>query len=382
MGGPHVTFLPDEAMEHSNFIIRGEGEVPFLAFMDAFEGGGGWESVPNLSYRQGCDIVHNQGLVAAPRLSNLPFPDLSLIRSFGRSFFRTPIPIETSRGCPFKCEFCSVSRFFGRRMRFRPIAETVEELKKHSGMRKFIFFVDDNFAANPERTKRLLQAILEADIRISWAAQMRSDASRDKELLELMKRSGCEAVCIGIETINPQTLCQMKKQQDVSEVMVAIKDFHRFGIRVHGMFILGFDEDGKSVGSDTVRFASRVRLNTSQFLILTPLPGSQIFDSLIRDQRIITKDWSLYDGHHIVYKPLSILPYDLQRLQMKAHRKFYSLYKQLKRLFKIEFSELGVAHYASRINRKWKRDNRGFMRWLKHMSGRIRSDSKPNPDIS
>lgn len=371
MGGPHITFLPDEALAHSDFVIRGEGEIPFAAFMKAFEQGKGWPDVPNLSFRQGEEIVHNPDTVQTCQFENLPFPDLSLIHSYMHNIARRIVPVETSRGCPYKCEFCSVTRLFGRRMRFRPIDETVEELKKYCDPRSGVFFVDDNFAARPERTKQLLESMMKAGIRLNWTAQVRTDAVRDKELLELMRRSGCASVYTGIETINPVTLRNMKKKQEVEEVSEAIAEFHKYDIRVHGMFIIGFDEDDKSVARKTVRYAEKVRLNTAQFIILTPLPGTPVYESMLKERRILTNEWSLYDGHHVVYRPRRILPFDLQKMQIKAHQKFYSWVKQLKRLLRFEILELVIAHYASDITREWKRLNRFFIRWLKRLSKSI-----------
>lgn len=367
MGGPHVSFMPEEAIRQSDYVIRGEGEIPFSAFLSAFEQGHDFEGIPGLSFRRGTEIHHNENGGEATDLCDLPIPDLSLIRSFKRRM-RQVIPVETSRGCPFNCTFCSVAKMFGRKMRYRPIEETVEELSRYPDRTKF-FFVDDNFVASPKRAKELIRAVLDADLRIRWTAQVRCDAARDEELLSLMQQSGCKGVYVGIESINPQTLKRVRKGQDVEEVTEAIKRFHSHKMRVHGMFIFGFDEDDKESARSTWKYAKRTNLNTVQFLILTPLPGTRMYDSLKCEKRILTDDWSLFDAHHVVFSPKAMRPIELQRLQLKAHEKFYSLFQQVKHLFRLEFFEFLVAHYASRFTKQWKRINRIFIRWLKRLSG-------------
>ncbi len=377
MGGPHISFLPDEAMCHSDYIIKGEGEIPFSRFLDALESGGGWDSIPNFSYHDGGEIRHNRSEPSFPSLADVPTPDLSLIRSYWRKRRRRIVPVETSRGCPFNCTFCSVSKIFGRRMRFRPIDSVIDVLKRHRDRASYIFFVDDNFAAVPSRTKELLSAVIDAGLKIQWSAQVRSDAARDPELLGLMRDSGCVAVYVGIESINPQTLKRIKKGQRIEEVSDAIERFHRHGVRVHGMFILGFDEDNAASARNTVRYAMRTKLNSVQFLLLTPLPGTQFFSKLRQEKRILTDNWSLYDAHHVVFRPRRMLPLELQRLQIKAHEKFYSLIRQVKHLFSFKFVEYAIAEYASRINKNWKSVNHFFMRWLKKLSRRGKGPLEP-----
>jgi len=368
MGGPHVSFMPDEALGHSDVIVQGEGEVPFSSFLAALDSGGSLEGIPNLSFRQGGEVFHNPPGPAVADMGEVPTPDLSLIRSFEKVGRHLIVPIETSRGCPYNCEFCSVWRLFGRRMRYRPIPEVIEEFKRVQDRARMVFIVDDNFTANKERAKELLSLFIDSGIKVHWSAQVRCDAATDDELLELMKRSGCTAVYVGIESINDETLRRIRKGQSVRDVSLAIHRFHRHGIRVHGMFILGFDEDNAKSARRTWRYARRTGLNSVQFLILTPLPGTQFFQRMRSDGRLLTEDWSLYDAHHVVYRPKRMLPFELQRLQIKAHEKFYGMIQRLKHLMRFKFFEYAIARYARRITLRWKKVNRFFMRWLKKIS--------------
>lgn len=368
MGGPHISFLPEEAIPHSDFVVVGEGERPFTDFLTTFDSGGSYEEIPNLIHRSGSEVISNPVSPGLHDLAGLPAPDLSLIRSYRDKGKRMIIPVETSRGCPFNCEFCSVTRLFGRRMRFRKIDDVIEELRSVQEHASVIFFVDDNFAANKARTKQLLQAMIDNGIKMRWTAQVRSEAADDFELLDLMRRSGCLAVYIGIESINDKTLERVKKAQKVEGVSRSIERFHRFGIKVHGMFILGFDEDNEESVRDTWRYAKRTHLNSVQFLILTPVPGTPLFNRIRSSGRLLTEDWSLYDAHHVVFRPERMMPLQLQKLQIKAHETFYGLVRRVKHLFKFKFFEYAIARYARKINHEWKKVNGLFMNWLRKIN--------------
>jgi radical SAM superfamily enzyme YgiQ (UPF0313 family) len=365
LGGPHVTFLPDEALEHADYAVRGEGEESIIKLLDVLAGKASPEGVPGLSFHSPSGNIHNPVSEKPVCVNKIPTPDLSLVKQgrFGRKI--NVIPIETSRGCPFNCEFCSVNRIFGRRMRFREIDDIIDNLRDQVPKNRGVFFVDDNFTANPVHTKQLLRAMIKADLNIIWSAQVRTDCTRDPELLELMRKAGCKAVYIGIETINDGTLERIKKHQTANQVSESVDRFHAHKIKVHGMFILGFDEDDLKTVKTTVKFAKKIGLNTVQFLILTPLPGTPVFYGMKAANRLITTEWHYYDAHHVVYEPKQVMPIDLQKMQIRAHQKFYSLSQQFRQLFRMRITELLVSFYANHINTRWKRVNRKFMAWLK-----------------
>jgi radical SAM superfamily enzyme YgiQ (UPF0313 family) len=363
MGGPHVTYLADEALEHADFVIRGEGEGPLMAFIDAWERGKSFASVPGLSYRDRGRSIHNPQAPPAPNLDDIPIPDFAGLRFRGRSIAgRTIIPVQTSRGCPFDCSFCSVTGMFGKTWRFRTIPRVLEELRRYNSRRNFVFFYDDNFAANPARTKALLMAMIVEKFRFRWSTQVRADVARDPELVRLMKKAGCHTVFIGFESVNPRSLAGMKKKQTVEDIALAVRIFRRERIHVHGMFVFGFDEDDWDTVKKTVRFAKKARLTSTQFLILTPLPGSEFFEKMAAEHRILFRDWSLYDAHHVVFRPARLSLPNLQRAQSFAHRKFYSLVEIAKRLIRGRWLDLSLAAYARRLNRLWKKKNRTFLK--------------------
>lgn len=383
MGGPHVTFLPEEALDHCDYVVRGEAEPEFPRFLAMILGAVAPEAVAGLSWWQEGAIVHNRDTHGCADLDELPAPDLSLVKGYtGRIAGWTLVPVQTSRGCPFDCSFCSVTGMFGRKYRHRSTESIIAELRKYDHPRSEIFFYDDNFAASPKKTHDLVDAMLDEGFQFRWTAQVRADIVRDRALVEKMAKSGCTTVYIGFESVNPASLKAVKKQQTVEQMRDAARILHDVGIRVHGMFVLGLDDDTPKSVRETVRFARREKMTSAQFMILTPLPGSRAYDELEASQRIRFRDWGLYDAHHVVYQPLHFSQLTLQRAQIWAHRKFYSLNATLRHLLAFDWVAFGIAHYARGLNRQWIRQNRLYMKLLKLLkprpNARILADYSPN----
>ncbi|MCJ7565327.1 MAG: B12-binding domain-containing radical SAM protein [Candidatus Aminicenantes bacterium] len=363
MGGPHVTYLAEEALEHADFVIRGEGERPLMAFIDAWERGGGYDDIPNLSYQKDGQTVHNPLLPFSGELDRIPFPDLSLLKpDRPRRTKMSSIPVLTSRGCPFDCSFCSVTGMFGKKYRFRSTENIIEELRQYDRRGNVIFFYDDNFTANRERAKALCAAMIRERFKFKWTTQVRADVARDLELVKLMKKAGCHTLYIGFESVNPESLKGMKKNQTVAEISNAVKVLRRHRIHIHGMFVLGFDQDDWKTVMRTVKFAKKARLTSTQFLILTPLPGSEFYEKVASENRIRFHDWTLYDAHHVVFQPARFSLFDLQKAQMVCHKKFYSLKQSVRKLVAGQWIGVAIAHYARNLNRMWKKRNKTFLR--------------------
>lgn len=326
VGGSHVTFRPEEALEHAPFVARGEGgEMVMTELIEALEGRRELESVRGLSFLRDGVAVHNPLHDRCPDLDTLPFPDLTLIKGYQRL---SNMPIMTSWGCPFACNFCSVTAMFGRKYRFRSAESVIAEMKQMKPKR--VFFYDDNLAANKRRLKRLLQMMIDEGLVMPWGAQVRTDVVRDPELLDLMRRSGCEFVALGLESVNQETLDHFEKSQTVEDIEKAIVILHEYGIRSHGMFVLGAEHDGPNVVRDTVDFALRNKIDTLMLNILTPLPGTHQFAELERQGRLITSDWSFYDAQHVVFWPRQVSPYVMLREWQRGNRRFYSTKRALR----------------------------------------------------
>lgn len=339
-GGVHATLLPDEALTFGRQVVVGEAEE---VIVDVVEG------------RRREPIVTGKPV---QNLDSLPFPDFSLIKGY-KSLFSL-IPISTSRGCPFDCTFCSVTKMFGRDYRFRSAENVIREV----GLRKGapLFFCDDNFAAHPPRTRRLLELLRDNKIR-QWSCQVRCDVAKNDELLGLMAKAGCAVACVGFESINSKTLQSYQKKQTLDSIIGAIKAFHKKKIRVHGMFVLGSDDDTEKTIWDTFLFAIRQKIDTVQMMILTPLPGTVVYENLRKQKRIFSYDWSLYDGQHVVFNPQLLSARQLQLSVIKAYSKFYSLRSSFALLMKLHFRNALFRLMGYRIVRKWISNNRR-MEWL------------------
>lgn len=331
IGGPHVTFLPDEGLAHCDFVVRREGQDTMPELIAALGGGLELADVAGLSFQDSTgQAVHNPDRPPCPAdaFATLPAPALDLIVGQERM---TNIPIMTQWGCPYECDFCSVIHMFGRQVRARAIECVLEELESYRG-RGDIFFYDDNFVVDKRRTKALLRAMIDRDLTPQWSAQMRADAvyedrrSRelDRELLSLMRDSGCAMVYCGFESVSQATLEAYNKHQDVRDVRESVQAFHDYGIRVHGMFVLGADTDDKSVFDQTVDFALENEIDTVQLLMLTPCPGTPFYKRMLDQGRLLTDDLSLYDGHHCVVEPKQMSAYELQMGICRAMARFYS----------------------------------------------------------
>lgn len=372
LGGPHVTYLPEEGLRWADMVVRGEGEEPIIALADCFMSNGDLDSVPGLSYRKDGLVVHNplpEGLV---RFEDLPSPDLSLIHGYvdGDTLFSRVVPIQTTRGCQYHCSFCSVTAMYGRKLRRRSPDDIVAELEKYRHTRSLAFFYDDNFTANLEHAREVCRSIIRSGLELTWSAQSRLEVARDPALLDLMYQAGCRTLFIGFESVNPEALLESGKSQSTDEMEHAVRTIRKAGIEVHGMFIFGFDSDGAENHEATLMFASRVPITTAQFLLLTPFPGTELFDRFREEDRLLSTDWNLYDGHHVVFSPRNMTPKELQLTQIVAHWRFYSRIRSMANLLKMKFTRAGIYLYARRINSRWRRQNGPYMETLDGMSGK------------
>jgi len=340
IGGVHASLLPDEAIKYARQVIVGEAEE---VIVDVAEG------------RLKDPVVYGRPV---ENLDTLPDPDFSLIQGYSR----TPMimPISTSRGCPFDCSFCSVTKMFGRKYRFRSADYVIKEMNSRSA--KSLFICDDNFTANPARSRHLLNLMVKNRIN-PWAAQVRCDVAKDPQLLNLMAKAGCKVVCIGFESVNPLTLKAYKKNQTIEEIVHAIRSIHKRKIKIHGMFVLGGEDDSKKTIWETLRFAISQKIDTIQMSVLTPFPGTKVHDDLIVQKRIFNRDWSLYDGQHVVFTPKLLSAKQLQLNVLKAYTKFYSLYRSFSLLFRFRFRNALFRFMGYRIIREWVNRN-SDMCWL------------------
>jgi len=370
MGGPHVTFLDNEAMEFCDFVVRNEGEHTLIELVDALQGKGAFQDILGLTYRDSSgQIVRNADRPLLTSLDDLPWPDLSLVVG-GEKI--SPMPILASRGCPFNCEFCSVVLMFGRRVRTVEPVEIVKHIKQ-ANPRK-IFFYDDNFLISKRRGKELLALMARERFGIPFYVQIRVDSvckngNIDTELLDLLWNAGCRIVYLGLESINPETLKEYNKESTVDDMAGGLEALAKRGIKTHGMYVFGADYDTPKSCYETVDFARENGLNTAQFLALTPLPGTRQTAQFQAEGRVITDNWSLYDGHHVVHWPKQMTPYELQIAILQGHKRFYKSSRILNPWPKIPmYHKHQVQGYL--MSHVWEhvRENREFLKELKEFS--------------
>ncbi len=308
LGGIHPSVLPEEAMQHADAVVVGEGEEVWPRLVrDAADG-------------------KLQKLYRAERptdLARLPVPARGLYPKPSRL---TLIPrstgIEASRGCVFDCEFCSIGSVMGRSYRARPFERVVEEIEATDS--KHLFFVDDALALQRSQAGFLFQAM--ASLRRAWIGQGTLSLAEDPELLENMRRSGCHGLLVGFESVVPATQGRMRKGRALKISQTeAVRRFHGEGISILGAFVFGTDGEGEDVFDRTIEFALKNRLEGLQVRLLCPFPGTALYRRLLDAGRLWMPDWWLkgHDSNTLLFQPLGMSPEALvsgvQRVRRELH---------------------------------------------------------------
>jgi radical SAM superfamily enzyme YgiQ (UPF0313 family) len=315
LGGHHPTLLPEEALEHADSILTGEAEDV-------------WEDVLKDARCGRLQKLYHQALT-------LPLEKVKVNRSVFAGKKYLPIGmVETTRGCPFSCNFCSVTTFFGRSFRHRPPAEVVAEIMSLD--KKFIFLVDDNIVADKEAAKELFRALI--PLKIRWISQASLTMTKDRELMRLMHESGCAGVLTGIETISRANLKQIHKSWNTVGIGYdeALKIARDHGIAIVGSFILGMDEDTPESLDELLEFTIHERFFAVLFNLLTPYPGTTLYSQFLQDGRLLHPKWWLdpdYTYGSVVFKPKNISIHDLEQGRLRLYREFYSPASMLKRFW-------------------------------------------------
>lgn len=304
MGGVHPSSLPEEALQHSDAVVIGEGESHWVKVVEDAGGRSLQRTYENAS--------------SFP-LDQLPAPKWDLLPA--QKYF-VPRTVQVTRGCPMACSFCSVSSFFGRSCRQRPVSQVVEEIKAHK--KRLLIFADDNIAGNPDSAKELFAAMI--PLKKKWVSQCSLSIADDPELLDLAARSGCIGLLIGFESISPEVLKSIGKQINLRRnYEEAIRKIHGRGIHIQASFIFGFDEDRPDTIPATVRFVKENRLTGVNYCRLTPFPGTKLYADLEEEGRIIDRNWANYDRQNVVFQPRNFTPSGLQEQIFWAYRQTYNL---------------------------------------------------------
>lgn len=336
LGGPHVTLMPDEAMQNADSICTGYAEQSWPRLLRDFAAGR-----MQRRYEQGPDFT----------LENSPIPRRDLLD--GRNFL-TQAVFEATRACAHNCEFCVAPTAWGRKQFQKPVELVVADIRS-VGRRKIIF-IDLNLISDRLYAEQLFQALVPLDIH--WFGLSTSLIGRDPDLMKLMARSGCKGLLIGFETISKGSLGDAGKRfNDPTDYHRLVADLHRHGISIQGCFVFGLDHDTPDAFDETARFVIDTAIDLPRFAILTPFPGTPLFNRFNSQSRILTRNWELYDGQHVVFQPKSMSIQELQEGHERTWKKVYSLGSIARRIGRSRtqlpiavMANLGYRYYANHLH--------------------------------
>jgi radical SAM superfamily enzyme YgiQ (UPF0313 family) len=351
LGGPHVTLVPDDAQPHADSIVVGYAEEAWPALLRDFSTGR-----LKARYTQRPDLS----------LAGLPFPRRDLLPA--RRFLTTNV-FEATRGCIHNCEFCVVPAAWGRKPFQKPVADVIGDITHHRA-RKLIF-VDLNLIADRAYAAELFEALI--PLRVQWYGLSTVLLADDLPLLELAARSGCRGLLLGFESIVAENLRDSNKSFNRPRHFKHVVELlHGHGIAVYGCFVFGMDHDTPDVFLETARFAVEARIDLPRFAIVTPFPGTALYKRFEREGRILTRNWELYDGQHVVFQPARMSVEELQEGTERAWRETYSVPSIARRLraspappWVAVTANLGYRHYAHNLKRFYNCD------WI--IEGRLRA---------
>ncbi len=319
LGGFHPTWMTEEALLHSDAVVVGEAEQCWGQLLKDMQQG-------RLQRIYRSTEPFDMARSATPRRELFD----------GKKYLFTNT-IQITRGCPYACEFCSVSSFFGRHYRMKPVDAVIGEIAEMVKEKIFVFFVDDNIIFNKTYAETLFREL--AQLRVKWLSHASIEFAKNPRLLNLAAESGCIGMFVGVESLNEDNLSIMGKQTNrQTAFMESFKMFHNHGIGVLASFVLGYDYDRKDCFDELLEFCHRAKVDSAIFPILTPYPGTAIRKRLIEEKRLISSDWRLYDMEHVTFSPKLMSPAELQEGFERVNSKFFTPGSMLKRLFKFQKS--------------------------------------------
>lgn len=313
LGGVHVSARPAEALEHADAVVIGEAEEVWKQLLIDFQSG------------EFHSIYHAEKLCTMEKMK-IPRRDL-----LNKDMYTSYYTVQATRGCPYDCDYCAVTGVFGRKFRMRPIAEVLDEILA-LGSRDFLF-ADDNICGQPSYAKDLFKALI--PLKKKWGAQTSITFAKDDELLRLYAKSGGQYAFIGLESLSQNNLKDINKPwSKARDYEDAIHKIHDAGINIIGSFILGLDDDDSSVFQRILEFVLKNRIAAAQYHILTPFPGTRLYDRMEKNKRILEQDWSKYHTSDVVFKPASMTAEELQNGYNWIFQQTYTVPNILKRVFR------------------------------------------------
>lgn len=335
MGGPHITLVPEDAVPHADSLVTGYAEHTWPALLRDFAAG---RMQPR--YAQG-----------PLDLSNLPLPRRDLLP---RGCYTTTNVFEATRGCVHNCDFCVVPAAWGRSPFQKPVADVVREIRT-VGARRLIF-IDLNLIADRRYARQLFAALI--PLKVRWFGLATVLLAHDLELLELMARSGCSGLLVGMESINQGSLDGTHKRfNQVDGFHEFVRLLHRHKITLMGTFVFGLDGDDARVFDETARFCVDACIDLPRFAVATPFPGTALYHRLDAEGRILSRDWGLYDGQHVVFQPKRMSVRELAEGHERAWKRVYSRRNIFRRIAGSRLqlpvsiaANIGYRHYAHHLD--------------------------------
>ncbi len=337
LGGPHVTLIPDDALPHADAIVTGYAEDSWPRLLRDFAKGqlkSRYEQSPGLD------------------LADRPFARRELLPSHR---YLTNNVFEATRGCVHSCDFCVVPAAWGRKPYQKPVDQVVADIRQH-GARKLIF-VDLNLIADRGYALQLFKALV--PLKLQWYGLTTVLLADDLELLETAARSGCKGLLMGLESISPQNLRESRKGFNSPEKFVhVVERLHEHGIALQGCFVFGLDHDVPDIFLKTAEFAVQAKIDLPRFAVVTPFPNTALYKRLLAEGRILTKNWELYDGQHVVFRPAKLSIQELQEGTELAWKHAYSFRSIARRIrhspapWPVKLgTNLGYRFYAHNLSR-------------------------------
>jgi radical SAM superfamily enzyme YgiQ (UPF0313 family) len=322
MGGIHASALPEEALVHADAVVVGEAEDIWPQVLEDFKNGKMQRIYKSLKF---------------PKLEGLRTPRYDLLKKDRYRLLKINFPLQAGRGCPFDCEFCSVTKFFGHSIRYRSIEDVIGEIKRLG--RKKILFIDDNITGNHEYAKDLFTQL--KPLKIRWGGQASINLAKNESLLKLAAESGCAILFIGIESLSDENLKEIGKNFfKAADIQDCLQRIQSYGISIRSSIVFGFDQDDRNVFKRTADFLVHNHIAYADFFILTPLPGTGLRKKLENQNRIMSNDWSDYDSLRAVFTPKLMTVEELNEGLWEAYQRFYSVVNILRRVL-----------FAQRLNR-------------------------------
>lgn len=343
LGGYMASIAFKEALKHSDAVVIGDAEISFPKMINDFEKGE-------------LQKVYNNPVSA---LDNLPVPKYSLLleKPIGNM-----LPVQAGRGCSYQCSFCSIACLYKGKYLTRPLDEVIRDIKviKSLGLKRF-YLIDDNIISNPRYLEQFCDNVTK--LKMKWATQCSLQLARNKRLLEKVVASGGELLSFGIESINQEGLNLLNKSWlKVEEHEKNLDELRKAGLVVSSEMIVGTDGDTEQSIRETKKFVERNRIAIPRFYILTPVPETELYDQMRKENRLVTEDWKLFDGSRCVHKPKLIEPERLTQMYWWLNRQIFSFRSIFKRIllnpslwkkpYMIIFALMVNLHYRKYILKK------------------------------